>query len=108
MFSSHWHALFLCWSILAPLAAGGRRRAKEAVCASNLNRWGVIFHTFAEDNGGWFSEDLNWMGLSQPYCRENRLRLCPEAVKTGDEGAEIRLSHGGRPITQTGRSAAMD
>lgn len=75
---------------LAAVGSTGRRRAKEAVCLSNLRQWGAIFEMFANDNSGWFfnGDGLGngywWMDKLQPYNKDDRLRLCPEAPKTAE------------------------
>ncbi|MHC4476891.1 MAG: H-X9-DG-CTERM domain-containing protein [Planctomycetota bacterium] len=74
---------------LGAVGNGGRRRAKEALCAANLKRWGVIFRTLATDNGGFFmdrSDVFSWPKTLAPYYRNPRMLLCPEAVKTYREG----------------------
>jgi prepilin-type processing-associated H-X9-DG protein len=74
---------------LGAVGNGGRRRAKEAVCAANLKQWGVIFHTFAEDNGGFFmdrADAIDWLETLAPYYGNPRILLCPEARKTYAEG----------------------
>ncbi|MHC4477075.1 MAG: H-X9-DG-CTERM domain-containing protein [Planctomycetota bacterium] len=82
-------AVFLLAS-LGSIGGGGRRRAKEAVCVSNLKRWGVILQTFANDNGGYFmdrSEAAGWVEDMLPmYCENPRMLLCPEATRTFQEG----------------------
>ncbi|UCG47369.1 MAG: hypothetical protein JSU94_17985 [Phycisphaerales bacterium] len=39
---------------LGAVGAGGRKRAKEAVCLSNLRQWGRIFQIYTNDNDGYF------------------------------------------------------
>jgi prepilin-type processing-associated H-X9-DG protein len=68
---------------LGAVGSGGRRRAKEAVCVSNLKRWGTVWKAFVDDNEGHFTEETAWgwhLELEQYY--ENRkLLLCPEAAR---------------------------
>ena len=73
----------------------GRRRAKEAVCLSNLRRMGSAFLMFAADNDGrfmrgWYGTDtLNtdmWMEALRPYYVNPDLRCCPESVSPMSEG----------------------
>ncbi|UCC22706.1 MAG: hypothetical protein JSW23_01155 [Planctomycetota bacterium] len=81
---------------LGAVGSSGRRRAKEAVCLSNLRQWGPAFHMFAEDNGGYFMEgwtnygaqgprhERYWMEALRPYYGNNHnLRCCPEASIPG-------------------------
>ncbi|MHC4620213.1 MAG: hypothetical protein ACYTEQ_20900 [Planctomycetota bacterium] len=90
--------------VLASLGAvggGGRRRAKEAVCVSNLRRWGVIWKAFVDDevrdrvsgslisSAGFFMDraDAVWwlktMIENYPASQERKLWVCPEATKVG-------------------------
>lgn len=73
----------------------GRRRAKEAVCASNLRRLGTAFEQFTSDNDGYFHEGFWgmpdcvtpnwWFEALKPYYENQNLCLCPMAVKFGSE-----------------------
>jgi prepilin-type processing-associated H-X9-DG protein len=83
--------------VLATLGSAGstgRRRAKEALCLSNLRQWGTVFLAFTEDNEGYFMEGWTnqqvpgpvykryWMEALRPYYKNPDLRCCPEATKT--------------------------
>jgi hypothetical protein len=63
--------------------SGGRRKAKEAVCLSNLRSWGKVF---ARDNdnhfvsGEGYGSGLWWLQPLQPYWADSRLLLCPQAA----------------------------
>jgi hypothetical protein len=90
---------------LGAVGSGGRRRAKEAVCVSNLRRWGVIWKAFADDevrdkssgslisSAGFFIDrhDAVWWLKTiiehSPASRDPKLWLCPEATRTYWEGA---------------------
>ena len=37
---------------LGAIGPGGRRRAKEALCLSNLRQWGAIWKMFVDDGNG--------------------------------------------------------
>ena len=90
---------------LGAIGSGGRRRAKEAVCLSNLKQWGSVFQTFASDNDGYFM--AGWMGIRvtkhtdlwpsalRPYYANGDLRLCPSAKKPAseEEGSTGYLPH---------------
>jgi prepilin-type processing-associated H-X9-DG protein len=94
---------------LGAVGSSGRRRAKEAVCLSNLGQWGAAFHMFTEDNDGYFMQGWTsqpvagpphthyWMEALRPYYGNvGDLRLCPEATKMGSEtGAGQYNSMGG-------------
>ena len=66
----------------AAVGSRGRQRAKEAVCLSNLRKWGTVFHAFAADNDGFFMEgrslDPWWLAL-EPYYKNRELLCCPMA-----------------------------
>ncbi|MHC4474787.1 MAG: H-X9-DG-CTERM domain-containing protein [Planctomycetota bacterium] len=79
----------LVFANLGAVGNGGRRRAKEALCASNLKRWGTVWFTFANDNGGFFMDRTDargWVEILAPYYGNPGMLLCPEARKTIDEG----------------------
>ena len=49
--------------LLASLGAvgdSGRKRAKEAVCLSNLRQWGTIWAMYTDDNNGYFPRRTFW------------------------------------------------
>jgi prepilin-type processing-associated H-X9-DG protein len=86
-------AVFLLAS-LGSIGGGGRRRAKEAVCVSNLKRWGDIWRCYADDHGGYFPRrnpgdfdegTLGWPSTAEPYYRDGKMLLCPEATRTFPE-----------------------
>lgn len=75
---------------IGAIGSGGRRRAKEMVCLSNLLKWGTIFQTYTNNNDGYFySGALHTPGywwiadLEERYqsYKKNRLWFCPEAKK---------------------------
>jgi prepilin-type processing-associated H-X9-DG protein len=79
---------------LGAIGASGRRRAKEAVCLSNLRKWGVCFQLYANDNEGYFMRGWTptgayhtdyWMEALRQYYVNPDLRCCPEAAIPGTE-----------------------
>jgi hypothetical protein len=84
--------LFLVATV-GSVGASGRRRAKEAVCLSNLRQWGNVFAAFAADNDGYLcgydsgGSEYSWPIALLPYYGQPNLRFCPEAVRTWTEGA---------------------
>jgi prepilin-type processing-associated H-X9-DG protein len=81
-------AVFLVAS-LGAVGSTGRWRAKEAVCLSNLLKWGVIWKSYADDHDGYFpdrSAMVDWPFTIRPYCGYPALWLCPEATKPYSEG----------------------
>ncbi len=89
-------AIFLLAN-LAAVGARGRQRAKEAVCLSNLRKWGSVFQMYAQDNDGFFMEGRNfnpwWLAL-EPYYKNRRLLCCPMA-KNPDLPAWPNTYHSG-------------
>lgn len=81
---------------LGAVGSTGRRRAKEAVCLCNLKQWGVIWKSYTDDHGGFFAKRggdegdtmHNWQVAAEPYYKNRRLLLCPEAVKPYIEGGK--------------------
>lgn len=81
---------------LGAIGSTGRRRAKEAVCLCNLKQWGVIWRSYCDDHGGYFAERgggegdamYNWQAAAEPYYKNRRLLLCPEATKPFMYGGE--------------------
>ena len=66
----------------------GRRRAKEAVCLANLQRWGSMFQSYMEDHDGKFNPGWDvgvtelWMNALRPYYQDRwPLLLCPTATR---------------------------
>lgn len=78
---------------IGAIGSTGRRRAKEAVCRSNLRQWGVIFQEFTNDNDGYFIDSENpyyspgwyrgkWaLLLRRQYVARANILLCPEAIE---------------------------
>jgi prepilin-type processing-associated H-X9-DG protein len=74
---------------LAAIGEGGRMRAKEAVCLSNLHKWGQIFQAYTADNDGFFHArevgtalgySRMWPYVYKPYYNDKMMRFCPTAV----------------------------
>ena len=81
--------VFVVVTNLAGIGNGGRRRAKEMVCASNLRRWGAVLFACAEDHQGYFTDrddGVYWLEALEPYYGNRKLLLCPEARRTASEG----------------------
>jgi hypothetical protein len=87
---------------LAAIGTSGRRRAKEAVCLSNLQNWANIFKAFINDNNGFFMKGWyeqngqSWFAILRPYYGEGEgeqdlrqdIKCCPEAAKCDKEDAD--------------------
>jgi len=74
---------------LGAIGAGGRRRAKEALCLSNLKQWGTIVYLYTQDNS-WIlpPSSQSWLGVTEPYIQDDKVWMCPAATKTMSEGAK--------------------
>ena len=78
---------------LGAVGSGGRRRAKEIVCLSNLRQWGSAFAMYTNDNNGYFFTGefngtrngmgcgLFWRNCMRPYCTDARIWFCPQTIK---------------------------
>jgi hypothetical protein len=76
---------------IAAIGTSGRRRAKEAVCLSNLQNWANIFKAFLNDNNGyfmqgWYAPGQAWQDILRPYYGGGKggIKCCPEASKPDD------------------------
>ena len=82
----------LLWVNLAAVGSGGRQRAKELVCRSNLRQWGWVFEAFARDHDGYSlsgegqSMGQWWIKTLWPYHKEAKLMLCPAATQSLGNG----------------------
>jgi hypothetical protein len=82
---------------LGAVGASGRRRAKEAVCISNLRQWGSVFSAYTADYDGSFHEgwdtggDSNWWmdAAAEYYMGRPKIRFCPVAANEN-----LRVSEG--------------
>jgi hypothetical protein len=88
---------------IGAIGAGGRKRAKEMVCLSNLRQWGDIFQAFTNDNNGYFYSGASPLGhwwiadLEDQYqsYKKNPLWFCPTAKNPiRDEHGITRLTFG--------------
>jgi len=83
---------------LGAIGSGGRSRAKQAVCLSNLRQWGTIFSTYANDNGGYNppgpyfaagGPGIMWMSALRKYAGDsNDLYFCPMATIPGTDWSD--------------------
>ena len=90
-------AFFMLLNIGA-IGSGGRRRAKEMVCLSNLQQWGLMFAMYCGDNNGYFfTGELNgtrsgmgsgefWRETMRPYSKDIKMWLCPQTEKRRPQG----------------------
>ncbi len=76
-------------SNIAAVGEGGRRRAKQAVCLSNLLKWGQVFQAYTADNDGYFHKRQvgtpagwtyqMWPCVYKPLYKDPIMRFCPAA-----------------------------
>jgi len=77
--------VFLLMNIGA-IGSGGRRRAKDIICLSNLHQWGKMFELFTNNNDGYFMEGFTsnnrWIRALGAYHKyDTNFSCCPEATK---------------------------
>jgi len=84
-------------SVMVALADGGRKKAAEITCASNLRQIGVAMHVYANEHGGMLPEsaceaprERSWIFTLEPYLGAafEQVRVSP-----GDPRADERLRH---------------
>jgi len=82
----------LLLAILMPALAKVRKQAKNVACQSNLKQWALIYSMYTSDNKNLFPEDWHidregcWVHVLRPYYQNEKLQLCPMAVKPVVEG----------------------
>lgn len=75
---------------IAAIGEGGRKRAKAAVCQSNLKQWIQMLSLYADDHEGsfppgWWTPKGMWMTRFRSYYQDHGIRLCPMATKLASE-----------------------
>jgi prepilin-type N-terminal cleavage/methylation domain-containing protein len=101
----------LLMSILLPALERAKRQAICIRCQSNLHQWAIAFAMLTSERSGFFprrgnlqsdpdtiatagffpddcSVENGYATLIKPYLRDERLRLCPAATKTIEQGAQ--------------------
>ena len=72
----------LLMSILMPALNKAKEQAKAIVCPTRLHQWAVAWHMFLDDNEGRLATGgLDWIGPLWPYHKDEKLLVCPSAVK---------------------------
>ena len=74
---------------IGAVSSGGRKRAKEVVCLSNLRQWGAVFAMDVEENDGYFYSGQGSAGywwirdLDEAYrdWKSMRIWFCPQAKR---------------------------
>ena len=99
--------ILMCMGAIGPR---GRSHAKFIVCQSNLQKWGQIFHLFAQDNDNSFPQNIEGDGLTNyeaywchttlEYYENPKLRFCPacernmDRIKAIEAGAPMEMTYG--------------
>jgi hypothetical protein len=100
--------IFLLTS-LGAVSSGGRKRAKEAVCLSNLKQWATIWAMYTDDNNGYFPTRTPSSGrwitvLYDYYSKSPKICVCPMAKKYASELSPGNvLAIGGDKFTSWGK-----
>ena len=83
----------LLLSILMPGLRMAKKQARKIICKAHLHGWGLVFATYAHDNGSkfplWYNNYATignmWMDVLIPYYDDiEKMRLCGEALKGKD------------------------
>ncbi|MBU1260773.1 MAG: type II secretion system GspH family protein [Planctomycetes bacterium] len=90
-------------AVLMPALQKARKQARAVICKSNLRQWGVMFSMYCEaNNGRFFSGQFNgsfdntnhgryWRLPMKPYSRDEKMWLCPEALRPRVGGGELQV-----------------
>jgi prepilin-type processing-associated H-X9-DG protein len=90
--------IFFLLANLAAITGTARRRAREAVCLSNLRQWGVIFEMYANEYdgknvAGFYTDPADgefyesmWIVLLHPYYQTFDICMCPATPRTWRDG----------------------
>jgi prepilin-type N-terminal cleavage/methylation domain-containing protein len=89
----------LLMAILMPALQRVNKQAKAVACQANLHQWGIILSMYADQNNGYFLSGLAegvanvgkywWMEPLKPFYKDERIRLCPVATKTYEDGGWV-------------------
>lgn len=88
----------LLLSILGPSLKRAQESAREVICRSNLDQWGLIFSMYANDNNDSLTQstgsyyggttvsdtDAYWMGATLSYYEAPKIRFCPSTRPSKD------------------------
>ena len=88
----------LLLAILTPALKKVKEQAKEVICRLNLHQWGIIFASYAGDHDSkfmpgidedWATGQYSWIYALMPYYDTPKIRLCPKAPRTEQQGASL-------------------
>ena len=90
-------------AITIPVLSGVRRRAKAAVCLSNLRQWGMVYKMYTDEFDGKLPRDYDdspwYYPISHYYSNERKILLCPAAKKPSSQNGTSQLSKYGGTFT---------
>lgn len=86
-------------AISLPVLSGVRRRARAAVCMSNLRQWAMVYKMYTDEFDGKLPRDYDeapWYYPIRNYYSDKRaILLCPSAKKPSSQnGASLRSQYG--------------
>lgn len=99
----------LLMSILMPALQRVKKQAKQVACQMNLKQWSLIWAMYCGDNDGfwlsgegggsgrWWFEEMNAL-----YHVEEKIRVCPQAVKSAGPGVHQGIGYWFNQAWQTG------
>lgn len=86
----------LLLGIMLPALNGIRKRAKAAVCLSNLRQWGMVYKMYTDEFDGKLPRDYGespwYYSINNYYRDERKILLCPSAKKPSSQNRTIKRS----------------
>jgi prepilin-type N-terminal cleavage/methylation domain-containing protein/prepilin-type processing-associated H-X9-DG protein len=80
-------------SILFPVFARARDKARQTTCLSNMKQLGLAFFMYTSDYDETFPFTSNWKTNLQPYVKNTQINYCPSRRKQLD-GTEMPWYYG--------------
>ncbi|MGD9520230.1 MAG: prepilin-type N-terminal cleavage/methylation domain-containing protein [Armatimonadota bacterium] len=89
-------------SLLFPVFARARAKARQAQCLSNLKQLGLAFSMYSQDHDETTApmylkvgdDCYRWQQIIEPYCRNTQIFRCLEASNIIDQYTGLALSYG--------------
>jgi prepilin-type N-terminal cleavage/methylation domain-containing protein/prepilin-type processing-associated H-X9-DG protein len=90
-------------SLLLPALAKAKKKARTAVCLSNVRQWGIYWHVFTQDNDNRFPAGTSvgwargeWLNALQNQWQDKaHILLCPEATERRKDAGGVLVNYGG-------------